>query len=351
MAPKYSPSGYRPYVSVPFTRGTPLWLVERPSVGRASSRFQSPSRGGHLCGPKLTSSGSRESVGFSPLHEGDTSVAKPSLSDDLVYVRFSPLHEGDTSVAWLCRSRIHGFSPLHEGDTSVARARSRGKQFQSPSRGGHLCGSLVADGRAISRFSPLHEGDTSVAAASGAVPSRSRVSVPFTRGTPLWPRLRHLCLGYAFQSPSRGGHLCGHVLAQSIVARRFSPLHEGDTSVARILASSPESSFQSPSRGGHLCGPGSGFVKPSVTAVSVPFTRGTPLWPVRMRRSRCVRSGFSPLHEGDTSVAVASCCGRVTILRFSPLHEGDTSVAARRCLSSADLAVSVPFTRGTPLWP
>ena len=62
------------------------------------------------------------------------------------------------------------------------------------------------------------------------------VSVPFTRGTPLWLHL-------------------GEEVAKAM--KSFSPLHEGDTSVA---GSSPSISarvrpFQSPSRGGHLCGP------------------------------------------------------------------------------------------------
>ena len=89
--------------------------------------------------------------------------------------RFSPLHEGDTSVAALetladCCA-IVCFSPLHEGDTSVARRRSvlvcRRSGFQSPSRGGHLRGAAADDsteGPDLG-FSPLHEGDTSVAAA------------------------------------------------------------------------------------------------------------------------------------------------------------------------------------------
>ena len=38
-------------------------------------------------------------------------------------------------------------------------------------------------------------------------------------------------------------------------------------------------------------------------------------------------SGFSPLHEGDTSVANALAKAVSWSTRFSPLHEGDTSVA------------------------
>ena len=114
-------------------------------------------------------------------------------------------------------SLTNGFSPLHEGDTSVAsfaggaavsfdmfQSPSRGGhlrgfpqlacrqvvfEFQSPSRGGHLRGRRLRRRLALLlfRFSPLHEGDTSVASAS----SRSHAK------------------NIAFQSPSRGGHLRG----------------------------------------------------------------------------------------------------------------------------------------------
>ena len=89
--------------------------------------------------------------------------------------------------------RDEGFSPLREGDTSVAPEYAGYKEahfpFQSPSRGGHLRGALetLADCCAIVCFSPLREGDTSVA---------RRRSVPGV------PPIR-------FQSPSRGGHLRG----------------------------------------------------------------------------------------------------------------------------------------------
>ena len=111
--------------------------------------FQSPSRGGHLRGPFKTIIIVVLVVGFSPLHEGDTSVAV--LNVVILYqpfTRFSPLHEGDTSVAPLPgrpqRGRP-GFSPLHEGDTSVASVA--------------CCSAMSCN----SSFSPLHEGDTSVA--------------------------------------------------------------------------------------------------------------------------------------------------------------------------------------------
>ena len=85
----------------------------------------------------------------------------------------------------------------------------------------------------------------------------------------------------------------------------FSPLHEGDTSVADISGT----------------GPG------AVSNVSVPFTRGTPPWQVVGGSEHRLFTGFSPLHEGDTSVA-AMVIGGITLA----------------------LTVSVPFTRGTPPW-
>ena len=38
--------------------------------------------------------------------------------------------------------------------------------------------------------------------------------------------------------------------------------------------------------------------------VSVPFTRGTPLWLIHEEPFRDCVLRFSPLHEGDTSVAL-----------------------------------------------
>ena len=163
-------------VSVPFTRGTPPW----PPV---SDVFEAAII---LC--------------FSPLHEGDTSVARGTGSRSRrVHERFSPLHEGDTSVAPEARRRsfvtVPGFSPLHEGDTSVALHSLRALQWRPES------------------FSPLHEGDTSVAIAQTEVnDAYISVSVPFTRGTPPW---RCECQ------------------LELIKQLGFSPLHEGDTSVAR----------------------------------------------------------------------------------------------------------------------
>ena len=65
-----------------------------------------------------------DTQGFSPLHEGDTSVVRPREHIELrSQQRFSPLHEGDTSVV------------TRHPAPSVAMVG-----FQSPSRGGHLRG-------------------------------------------------------------------------------------------------------------------------------------------------------------------------------------------------------------------
>ena len=165
------------------------------------------------------------------------------------------------------------------------------------------------------------------------------------------------------------------------VHRRFSPLHEGDTSVAHVAGHrppDPASEFQSPSRGGHLRGVAGCTARPSAVQVSVPFTRGTPPWrccePHARSRRRSVSVPFtrgtppwhlqascdelqeppcfSPLHEGDTSVARSgSTPSAERPPGFSPLREGDTSVACARCPAAAHADhVSVPFTRGTPPW-
>ena len=253
------------------SRGGHLRGDGRQLGGACGIGFQSPSRGGHLRGSLVAASWRYFFFCFSPLHEGDTSVAlggrvwsgrrrlvsvpftrgtPPWLAHAAPFARefksFSPLHEGDTSVARKSRDEVHGgvrvsvpftrgtppwlwiqkkmhtrfqrFSPLHEGDTSVATLE-----------GHRLILHLVS-------FSPLHEGDTSVAMQDVGVESGK----------------------VAFQSPSRGGHLRGVAVPAFTVA---TPL------------------FQSPSRGGHLRGVP--FRPPSRRhqLVSVPFTRGTPPWP------------------------------------------------------------------------
>ena len=173
-------------------------------------------------------------------------MAKAPKSLVTVDTCFSPLHEGDASVAVAFdiagRVVVPCFSPLHEGDASVASAgpgcHHHGRQFQSPSRGGRLCG-------------------------DAAVPAS--VTVP------------------GFQSPSRGGRLCG---------------------TGSLAVQVQSLGFQSPSRGGRLC--------------------GSPRLGLRGTRN----SGFSPLHEGDASVAWRPESGAASAaFCFSPLHEGDASVA------------------------
>ena len=134
------------------------------------------------------------------------------------------------------------------------------------------------------------------------------VSVPFTRGTPLWLReaLFDADRAYTFQSPSRGGHLCG----------------------LNGPSDGPQIGFQSPSRGGHLCGLRLVPRDRSGITVSVPFTRGTPLW----------------LYRADAWTARHSVS--VPFTRGTPLWPTDADG-----LDSAQSHVSVPFTRGTPLWP
>ena len=65
------------------------------------------------------------SMRFSPLREGDTSVAECPEAWFRPLFGFSPLREGDTSVASVPEAYagyFQGFSPLREGDTSVARS-------------------------------------------------------------------------------------------------------------------------------------------------------------------------------------------------------------------------------------
>ena len=235
-------------VSVPFTRGTPPWLRLKDLEESKASKFQSPSRGGHLRGLLPRASADSGSPCFSPLHEGDTSVAVEFqiLYDggQLVSVPFTrgtppwpehPAGGGRRSSAFQSPSRgghLRGNLRIHR--------RLPGYWFQSPSRGGHLRGlRLHPDfGFAYFGFSPLHEGDTSVAAwAPRATQPNVQVSVPFTRGTPPWRTGRHAAAlpGIWFQSPSRGGHLrgAGKLLTKAVYRVGFSPLHEGDTSVAR----------------------------------------------------------------------------------------------------------------------
>jgi len=60
---------------------------------------------------------------------------------------------------------------------------------------------------------------------------------------------------------------------------------------------------------------------------NAPFARGTPPWLLRARSERSSGLSFSPLREGDTSVAQQT-----------------------RAVKLREFAVSVPFARGTPPW-
>jgi len=166
---------------------------------------------------------------------------------------------------------------------------------------------------------------------SVAVAIPVRVSVPFARGTPPWPDPQ---LGGPRESPC------------------FSPLREGDTSVAITPRASTYTIdvFQSPSRGGHLRGR-NGTLYKGMSGMFQSPSRGGHLRGVgRTRPSTAWRTCFSPLREGDTSVACS--CHHVLRRRycFSPLREGDTSVAPRQQVLTGFLEVSVPFARGTPPW-
>ena len=66
---------------------------------------------------------------------------------------------------------------------------------------------------------------------------------------------------------------------------------------------------------------------------------------------RAPQPGFSPLREGDTSVARNEQFYGFYSNGFSPLREGDTSVAyGHERGQPDDRGVSVPFARGTPPW-
>ena len=133
----------------------------------------------------------------------------------------------------------------------------------------------------------------------------------------------------------------------------FSPLHEGDTSVAPMSPWLREvaAPFQSPSRGGHLCGRYLEELPLSYSPVSVPFTRGTPLWLLNTSRQSNYLICFSPLHEGDTSVAPGCDPLQRGRSQFqSPSRGGHLCGPPSARPNRQGQNVSVPFTRGTPLW-
>ena len=208
-------------VSVPFTRGTPPWRNASGEDRAEHLLFQSPSRGGHLRG--MLCPNVYYLLGVSvPFTRGTPPWPERAGLEDGISASFSPLHEGDTSVArnarcmWLGTYRVS--VPFTRGTPPWPRAvigpSVNVTPFQSPSRGGHLRGAIdpVPAPPITTSFSPLHEGDTSVAPAPAAPGLQGcQVSVPFTRGTPPWrfagPYLFRSDI--AFQSPSRGGHLRG----------------------------------------------------------------------------------------------------------------------------------------------
>ena len=196
------------------------------------------------------------------------------------------------------------------GGRSNARHRRCSSEFQSPSRGGHLRGRLQRRCRTqIVEFQSPSRGGHLRGLADARLRDARRVSVPFTRGTPPWPDA---------QDDVTAFDLC------------FSPLHEGDASVALP-------------NGVCLC---------ADTDVSVPFTRGTPPWPCVTGKGLALRRVSVPFTRGTPPWPRPDRPRRIFDTSFSPLHEGDTSVAGSRSgHPPPDISVSVPFTRGTPPWP
>ena len=207
--------------------------------------------------------------------------------------RFSPLHEGDTSVVYIFFSNRQRLNCV-----SVPFTRGTPPWLRRPA-----CGP-----RSVSGFSPLHEGDTSVVTCVLAGCARD----------------------ISFQSPSRGGHLRGAGGGEgvSVMFRLFqSPSRGGHLrgacqrhEVAGLCA------FQSPSRGGHLRGSQRFNGMNSSSAVSVPFTRGTPPWCVwTAMMTRCFNVSV-PFTRGTPPWCALRLAKHMCNTCFSPLHEGDTSV-------------------------
>ena len=143
----------------------------RPNPGRKSG-FQSPSRGGHLRGIVKMRAKRGLKSGFSPLREGDTSVAGEEVTEPRQFFTFQSPSRGG-----------------HLRGPQRRKVQMNVNRFQSPSRGGHLRGNFRDSTwkRFSVRFSPLREGDTSVAFPQALQPApRLLVSVPFARGTPPW---------------------------------------------------------------------------------------------------------------------------------------------------------------------
>jgi hypothetical protein len=170
--------------------------ISSTAIRIPSTSLQSPSRGGHLRGacakrPVL------ERLSFSPLREGDTSVA--------TWLRWRGTRWEVVSV------------PFARGTPPWRRAivvPTDGPQFQSPSRGGHLRGTQLLGNifRTMQFQSPSRGGHLRGCSPRSRESTENRVSVPFATGKPPWrhqPGNRFHC-GCMFQFPSRGRHLRGN---------------------------------------------------------------------------------------------------------------------------------------------
>jgi len=261
-------AGERPTRFQSPSRGGHLRGAHAASAAYPIQPFQSPSRGGHLRGHAQVSA-IRFLSCFSPLREGDTSVALNKKVETPTAGRFqSPSRGGHL--------RGCDWSP---GSTAAIR-------FQSPSRGGHLRGLTGSGiGTMIMPFqSPSRGGHLRGGRGTAGRGTHGQVSVPFARGTPPWPHrdrgsVESLIVSVPFARGTPPWHDTFEIVPPNQTG--FSPLREGDTSVARDRAAVPrvDPPFQSPSRGGHLRGAG---------------LAGVAGW---------TPESFSPLREGDTSVA------------------------------------------------
>src|ERR1019366_6615949 len=157
-------------VSVPFTRGTPPWLIR---VSRAVSYFfvSVPFTRGTPPWPHFRVGSAKLFCVSVPFTRGTPPWPRPLATANDTLPSFSPLHEGDTSVA----QRARGVAALL-------------MPFQSPSRGGHLRGgtrsltaTVLSAFQSPSRGGHLRGGEIALVAGSSI-----HVSVPFTRGTPPW---------------------------------------------------------------------------------------------------------------------------------------------------------------------
>ena len=146
-----------------------------------------------------------------------------------------------------------------------------------------------------------------------------------------------------------------HMLASVIIG--FSPLLEGD-GVASFplphIAQSPQYRFSPLLEGDGVASTSNEFLCAASTCVSVPFSRGTVLLPLRIRGAiRGLSFKFQSPSRGGRCCFPFTCALEVPMsYGFSPLLEGDgvasTKPEAERRYSAL---VSVPFSRGTVLLP